>query len=81
MHGAMMRPPQISANLKRSPTHSCSTVTVSSITDIHPISCGPIEGINNKIKTLKRQAYGFRDMVYFKLRLYHLHSQAYSLTG
>ncbi|MDZ7696856.1 MAG: ISL3 family transposase [Deltaproteobacteria bacterium] len=48
---------------------------------IHPISCGPIEGINNKIKTLKRQAYGFRDMVYFKLRLYHLHSQAYSLTG
>lgn len=48
---------------------------------LHKISCGPIEGINNKIKTLKRQAYGYRDMVYFKLRLYHLHSQAYSLTG
>jgi transposase len=47
----------------------------------YPISCGPVEGINNKIKTLKRQAYGFRDMSYFKLRLYHLHSQAYSLTG
>jgi transposase len=31
-----------------------------------------VEGINNKIKTLKRQAYGFRDMTYFKLRLYHL---------
>ena len=45
------------------------------------ISSGLVEGINNKIKTLKRQAYGFRDMVYFKLRLYHLHSQAYSLTG
>ncbi len=45
------------------------------------ISCGLVEGINNKIKTLKRQAYGFRDMTYFKLRLYHLHSQAYSLTG
>jgi transposase len=47
----------------------------------HRISCGLIEGINNKIKTLKRQAYGFRDILYFKLRLYHLHAQAYSLTG
>jgi transposase len=47
----------------------------------HRISCGLVEGLNNKIKTLKRQAYGFRDMVYFKLRLYHLHSQGYSLTG
>jgi hypothetical protein len=36
---------------------------------------------NDKIKTLKRQAYGFRDMTYFKLRLYHLHHQKYSLTG
>jgi len=45
------------------------------------ISSGLVEGLNNKIKTLKRQAYGFRDMVYFKLRLYHLYSQAYSLTG
>jgi len=48
---------------------------------IHKISCGPVEGINNKIKTLKRQAYGYRDIAYFKLRLYHLHTQAYSLTG
>jgi len=47
----------------------------------HFITNGIVEGINNKIKTLKRQAYGFRDMVYFKLRLYHLHSQGYSLTG
>jgi transposase len=47
----------------------------------HRISCGLVEGINNKIKTLKRQAYGFRDMTYFKLRLYHLHYQGYSLTG
>jgi transposase len=39
------------------------------------------EGTNNKIKTLKRQAYGFRDMEYFKLRLYHLHTQRYALTG
>jgi transposase len=47
----------------------------------HRISNGKIEGINNKIKTMKRQAYGFRDMKYFKLRLYHLHNQRYSLAG
>lgn len=47
----------------------------------HRISNGKAEGINNKIKTLKRQAYGFRDMHYFKLRLYHLHAQKYSLSG
>lgn len=41
----------------------------------HPISSGKIEGINNKIKTLKRQAYGFRDMGYFRLRLFHLYEQ------
>ena len=47
----------------------------------HKISNGKTEGINNKIKTLKRQAYGYRDIEYFKLRLYHLHKQGYSLTG
>lgn len=39
----------------------------------HRITNGKTEGINNKIKTMKRQAYGFRDMEYFKLRLYNLH--------
>jgi hypothetical protein len=34
------------------------------------------EGTNNKIKTLKRQAYGYRYMEYFKLGLYHLHTQS-----
>lgn len=47
----------------------------------HRITSGSVEGTVNKIKTLKRQAYGFRDMEYFKLRLYHLHCQGYSLTG
>jgi len=47
----------------------------------HRITSGIIEGIVNKIKTLKRQAYGFRDDQYFTLRLYHLHQQKYSLTG
>lgn len=30
----------------------------------HPITTGMVEGINNKIKVLKRQAYGFRDLDY-----------------
>jgi len=47
----------------------------------HRITSGAVEGTVNKIKTLKKQAYGFRDMDYFKLRLYHLHRQGYSLTG
>ena len=33
------------------------------------------------VNLLQRQAYGFRDMEYFKLRLYHLHTQRYSLSG
>jgi len=44
----------------------------------HPISNGKTEGINNKIKTMKQQAYGFRDIEYFKLRLYNLHKVRYS---
>ena len=48
---------------------------------MNQISNGMVEGINNKIKTLKRQSYGFRDMEYFKLRLYHLHAQKYKLCG
>ena len=47
----------------------------------HPITNGRIEGINNKIKTMKRQAYGYRDNEYFKLRLLHLHAQKACLVG
>jgi len=47
----------------------------------HFITNGRAEGINNKIKTLKRQAYGYRDMEYFKLRLHHLHKQKHQLVG
>jgi len=39
----------------------------------HPISNAVMEGTNNKIKVLKRKAYGFRDMEYFKLRIFDLH--------
>jgi transposase len=47
----------------------------------HPISTGPLEGTNNKIKTLQRQAYGFRDKEFFKLRIFALHETKYALIG
>ncbi|MEZ6057481.1 MAG: ISL3 family transposase [Planctomycetaceae bacterium] len=45
------------------------------------ISTGPLEGLNNKIKTMKRQAYGFRDTEYFTLKLYALHLTKFALIG
>ena len=39
----------------------------------YPISTGPLEGTNNKIKTMERQAYGFRDLEFFKLKILALH--------
>ena len=47
----------------------------------YPISTGPLEGTNNKIKTLQRQAYGFRDRDFFKLKIYALHLSKYALVG
>ena len=47
----------------------------------HRISTGPLEGTNNKIKTLQRQAYGFRDQAFFMLRIYALHKERYELVG
>ena len=46
----------------------------------HKITNGLLEGLNNKIKTMKRQAYGFRDMEYFSLRLYDLHATRYAFS-
>jgi transposase len=46
-----------------------------------PISTGPLEGTNNKIRTMQRQAYGFRDMDFFKLKIYALHETKYALVG
>ena len=47
----------------------------------HPISTGPLEGTNNKIKTLQKQAYGFRDLEFFKLKIHALHESKYALIG
>lgn len=45
------------------------------------ISNGPVEGVVNKIKTLKRMAYGYRDWEFFTLKLYGLHESAVELVG
>jgi len=47
----------------------------------YPISTGPLEGTNNKIKTLQRRAYGYRDREFFKLLIYNLHKTRYELIG
>lgn len=47
----------------------------------HPISTGPLEGTNNKIKTLQKISYGLRDSEYFTLSLYALHVSKYALVG
>lgn len=47
----------------------------------HPISTGPLEGTNNKIKTMSRQAYGFRDHEFFVLKIMAIHQATYELVG
>jgi transposase len=46
-----------------------------------PISTGPLEGTNNKIKTLQRQAYGYRDQEFFRLKISAIHEATYALVG
>jgi transposase len=45
------------------------------------ISSGPMRGTNHKIKTMKRQAYGFRDMEFFKLKILAIPETKYALVG
>jgi transposase len=45
------------------------------------ISTGPPEGTNNRIKAMKRQAYGFRDQEFFKLKILAIHEARYALVG
>jgi len=45
------------------------------------ISTGPLEGTNTKIRVLQRQAYGFRDAEFFKLKIYALHETRFELVG
>ena len=49
--------------------------------DFDCLSTGPLEGTNNKIKTMQRKAYGYRDMEFFKLKIMALHETKYALVG
>jgi transposase len=39
-----------------------------------PISTAKVKRINNRFKVAKRKAYGFRNMDYFMLKIYNLHT-------
>ncbi len=45
------------------------------------ISTGPLEGVNNKIRAMQHQAYGFRDTNFLKLKILALHLTKYALVG
>jgi len=47
----------------------------------YSISSGLLEGTSNKIKTMKRQAYGFRDRKFFILKIYGIHITKYASVG
>jgi transposase len=47
----------------------------------HEISSAKLEGFNNKIKTMQRQAYGYRDHEFFILKIFALHTVKYALIG
>jgi len=46
-----------------------------------PISTGPLEGTNTKIQAMKRQAYGFRDREFYKLKILGIHEAEFALVG
>jgi transposase len=48
---------------------------------LYPISTGPLEGTNTKIRVLQRQSYGFRDQEFFQLKIYALHEAKHALVG
>jgi transposase len=49
--------------------------------DHNAISTGPLEGTNTKIRVLQHNSYGFRDMEFFKLKIYALHEAKLQLVG
>lgn len=49
--------------------------------DFGRISTGPLEGMNNKIGLMQREAYGFSDMEFFKLKIKSLHETKRAVIG
>jgi transposase len=40
-----------------------------------------LEGTNNRIRTMCRQAYGFRDRKFYKLKILAIYEARYALVG
>lgn len=49
--------------------------------DFDRLATGPLEGTHNKINTLQKRAYGFRDKEFLKLKIKGLHETKYALVG
>ncbi len=47
--------------------------------DFDGLSTGSLEGTNNRIKTLHKIAYGFKDIEFIKLKIMALHESSYVL--
>lgn len=47
----------------------------------HPISTGPLEAANNKLKLLQRRAFGYRDLDFLKLKILAMHNCRFALVG
>jgi transposase len=54
-------------------TLACLRVAILAYYDFDGLSSGPMEGANNKIKTIHKTAYGFRDLEFFKLKILSMH--------
>ena len=46
-----------------------------------PISAGPLDGINTKIRVLNRRSYGHRDLEILALRILLLHDTKFALSS
>jgi transposase len=46
-----------------------------------PISTGPLEGVNTKIRVLNRRAYGHRDLEFLALRILFIHETRFQVSG
>ena len=55
-------------------SHICGIISHADIA----ISSGRIEGLNNRIKTLRRQGYGYRDDEYFFLKIMDISNSKYA---
>ena len=47
----------------------------------YPITTGPLEALNNVLKLIKRKAFGYRDLTFYKLRILFHHETRLTVSG